>query len=114
MTEAKFLITLFASSLVVMSVAASNPAACSYPPCELVPEGKTYFYPNWEDCSTYWVCQNKQSRRSSCPAGQVFDLSQFQCRPRPLYTSLLDFFINPVFSCEVLLHGFTAMSLPQA
>ncbi|KAK7088120.1 uncharacterized protein [Littorina saxatilis] len=85
----------------------SNNCASQYPPCASVPGSVEYFYPNWNDCNTYWRCQNQQATQLACPPGQVFDFYTFTCKPRPTRETLAS---NPVFSCEILLNGVAALT----
>ncbi|KAL8614029.1 hypothetical protein ACOMHN_023264 [Nucella lapillus] len=113
MAEGKFLITVITCILVITNGAsqATKPSACNYPPCHLVPAGQTYHYPNWDNCDTYWTCENKQATLSRCGPGQVFDLATYKCRTQPVYRTRMDFFVRPVFSCKALLKGIQTSSL---
>ncbi|KAF8774025.1 Kunitz-type serine protease inhibitor 6 like protein [Argiope bruennichi] len=57
--------------------------------------GKNYAqYPNFEDCSTYIVCQNGQKKIKSCPAGQHYNDQTIRCEePCKAYC-------NKTLSCE--------------
>ncbi|XP_076452319.1 uncharacterized protein LOC143287958 [Babylonia areolata] len=99
-----FSVVLVSVFILVGSTARAQIENCrDYPPCSTVPDRLVFFYPNWEDCSTYWRCSNNRPTKLSCPRGQVFDFFTLTCRSRlPLETVKGQ---QPILSCDLFLHG---------
>lgn len=96
-----------AALLVILAAvcAVNSQSNCpTYPPCSQVTINQPYIYPDFTDCNKYWVCQNRQATRMSCPNGMELDLRDFTCQTPSTQP------MNARVTCSVLFTGLSGIS----